>query len=248
MKILLNLVIISLLFIGCNNGEKEKDSNEGNEAGIQKGVVQEVMHVREYTYLRMLENGQEKWIAAPITAAETGKTYYYGKTMEMKNFESKDLNRTFPTIYFVEKISETEADAKLPVTREVPATDPHAANPQAVSPDATKPVIEKKSVTIEKEGDGITLAELFKNKESYQNKMVTVKGEVTKFNPAIMKTNWIHLQDGTDFNGEFDLTATTSAELKVGEVVTLKGKVTLNKDFGAGYFYAIILEDAQIVK
>ena len=239
MKILLNLTMICLLFISCNTGSKEK---EGNESGLHKAIVQEVLHVREYTYLRVLENGQEKWIAAPITAAETGKTYYYGKTMEMKNFESKDLNKTFPTIYFVEKISETEADAKLPL-----APAPNNVNPNTVSQEATKPVIEKKSVNIEKEGAGITLAELFKNKESYQNKVVTVKGEVTKFNPAIMKTNWIHLQDGTDFNGEFDLTATTSAELKVGDVVTLKGKVTLNKDFGAGYFYTIILEDAQIL-
>lgn len=244
MKILLNLTMICLLFISCNTGSKEK---EENGSGLHKAIVQEVMHVREYTYLRVLENGQEKWIAAPITDAETGKTYYYGKTMEMKNFESKDLNKTFPTIYFVEKISETEADAKLPAAREIPKTDPHGTNPQMASPEAAKPVIEKKSVNIEKEGAGITLAELFKNKESYQNKVVTVKGEVTKFNPAIMKTNWIHLQDGTDFNGEFDLTATTSAELKVGDVVTLKGKVTLNKDFGAGYFYTIILEDAQIL-
>ncbi len=239
MKILLNLAIMCLLFISCNTGSKEKDENG---SGLHKAIVQEVLHVREYTYLRVLENGQEKWIAAPITAAETGKTYYYGKTMEMKNFESKDLNKTFPTIYFVEKISETEADAKLPLA---PATN--NVNTHAASPEAAKPVIEKKSVNIEKEGAGITLAELFKNKESYQDKLVTVKGEVTKFNPAIMKTNWIHLQDGTDFNGEFDLTATTSAELKVGDVVTLKGKVTLNKDFGAGYFYAIILEDAQIL-
>ncbi|MEL4455104.1 OB-fold nucleic acid binding domain-containing protein [Lutimonas vermicola] len=239
MKILLNLSILFLLFISCNKGSK---NDRTNDSEIHQAIVQEVLHVREYTYLRVLENGQEKWIAAPITTAETGKTYYYGKTMEMKNFESKDLNKTFPTIYFVEKISETEADAKLPVIYEAPVADPHMSNPEAI-----KPVIEKASVQVENKGDAISLADLFKNKESYQNKMVTIKGEVTKFNPAIMKTNWIHLQDGTDFNGEFDLTATTSAELKVGDVVTLKGKVTLNKDFGAGYFYAIILEDAQIL-
>jgi len=88
---------------------------------------------------------------------------------------------------------------------------------------------------------------LFKNRDNYNNKTVTLQGEVTKFNPAIMNINWIHMQDGTEFNGVFDLTVTTKAEVKVGDRVTIKGKVTLNKDFGAGYFYNIIVENAEII-
>ena len=64
-----------------------------------------------------------------------------------------------------------------------------------------------------------------------------------------MSKNWIHLQDGTDFEGKFDLTITTSStDVKVDDVVTLEGIVSINKDFGYGYFYEVLLEDAKILK
>jgi len=158
----------------------------------------------------------------------------------MKNFESKDLGKTFETVYFVERISENSEEATIPLT-EIPHT-------QTTTKEATKPTIEKKEVIVKAAAGGISIAELFKNKEKYNNTIVTLKGEVTKYNPSIMNLNWIHLQDGTDFNGEFDLTLTTKAEVKIGDVITVKGKVALNKDFGAGYLYAIIVEDTELIK
>ena len=113
---------------------------------------------------------------------------------------------------------------------------------------AQKPAIEKKVVEAPKVEGAITLAELFQNKEKYKGQKVIVTGQVTKFNPAIMNTNWIHLQDGTDFQGEFDLTLTTADELKVGDKVALQGDVVLNKDFGAGYYYKIIIENAVVLR
>jgi hypothetical protein len=234
MKLFAKLLVMLLVFSACNNDKKSSDSNPSD---IHEVLVQEVLHVREYSYIRVLENGQEKWIAAPITAVEIGGTYYIGKTMEMQNFESKDLNKTFETIYFVEKISTTAEDTKLPLT----------TNPHPVNPEATKPTIEKKEVKVETSDGSISLAELLKNRDNYNNKIVTLQGEVTKFNPAIMNINWIHMQDGTEFNGVFDLTVTTKAAVKLGDRITIKGKVTLNKDFGAGYFYNIIVENAEII-
>ncbi|MEI7897164.1 MAG: hypothetical protein WCJ26_09020 [bacterium] len=61
-----------------------------------------------------------------------------------------------------------------------------------------------------------------------------------------MKKNWIHIQDGTEFSGKFDLTVTTDAEAAVGQTITLEGKITLNKDFGYGYAYEVLMEDATI--
>ena len=234
MKLFTKLLVLLLVFSACKNDEKSSDTNPTD---IHKVIAQEVLHVREYSYIRVLENGQEKWIAAPITTIEIGSTYYIGKTMEMQNFESKDLNKTFETVYFVEKISSTAEGAKLPLT----------TNPHPVNPEATKPTIEKKEVKIEASEGTISLSELFKNKDNYNNKIVTLQGEVTKFNPAIMNLNWIHMQDGTEFNEVFDLTVTTKAEVKVGDKISIKGKVTLNKDFGAGYFYKIIVENAEII-
>ncbi|MDF1518203.1 MAG: hypothetical protein P1P79_09680 [Lutibacter sp.] len=239
MRIYLSYFVLFALFISCDSSKKS-DKDKEESAAIHKVIAQEVLHANQYSYVRVLENGKENWIAAPTTAIEIGKTYYYGKTMEMKDFESKDLNKTFETIYFVEKISESSEDASVPLT-----VNPH---PQNTTTEATKPTIEKKEIAIEAIANGISIAELFKNKEKYNNTVVTIKGEVTKYNPEIMGVNWFHVQDGTDFNGEFDLTVTTAAELKIGDVVTIQGKVALNKDFGAGYVYDIIVENATLVK
>lgn len=73
---------------------------------------------------------------------------------------------------------------------------------------------------------------------------------VVKFNPAVMGKNWIHLQDGSGDAGKGtnDITVTSMEEVAKGQVVTLKGTMRTNKDFGSGYTYAIIVEDAKIVK
>ena len=63
-----------------------------------------------------------------------------------------------------------------------------------------------------------------------------------------MNQNWIHLQDGSSNSGEFDFTITTAEEAKVGEIITVEGIITLDKDFGAGYFYSIIMENGTVSK
>ena len=68
-----------------------------------------------------------------------------------------------------------------------------------------------------------------------------------KVNQAVMGKNWVHVQDGTDDAGNFDLTITTQDMAAIGEEVVFKGKLTLNKDFGAGYSYEVIMEDAVLV-
>ena len=243
MKNILNLLVILLLFLSCNN---EKTTKTTDEPEIHKGIVQDVLHVREYSYILILEDGQEKWLAAPITNVERGGTYYYSKTMEMQNFESKELNKSFETLYFIEKISATEDDVKLPLTTN-PHLSPMVSNEQTVTKEAPKPVIDKKDVKVTASEGAISIAELFKNRETYNNTVVRLRGEVTKYNPAIMNVNWLHMQDGTEYNGEFDLTVTTTATVQVGDVLTIEGKVTLNKDFGAGYVYNIIIENAAIL-
>jgi hypothetical protein len=61
-----------------------------------------------------------------------------------------------------------------------------------------------------------------------------------------MNRNWIHLKDGS--KDEYDLVITSEHAIPEGHTVTLKGTVALNKDFGAGYKYAIIVEDAHLLR
>jgi len=151
----------------------------------------------------------------------------------MTNFVSKELKRTFPSILFVDKFSDQPIVAKISVADS-------AKGKQAPAP--------KDGIKVEKAEGGITIAELYANKDSYAGKTVKIRGEVVKFSPDIMKTNWVHLQDGTSSNGSFDITITTDDVTKVGDVATFEGTVTLKKDFGAGYFYEVIIEKADLLK
>jgi hypothetical protein len=107
--------------------------------------------------------------------------------------------------------------------------------------------VEKQDISVKPAEDGITIAELFARKDSYAGKTVKIRGQVTKYNAAIMKKNWVHIQDGSEYSGKFDLTATTEMETAVGEVITIEGTVALNKDFGYGYSYDVLLEDSKIL-
>ena len=113
---------------------------------------------------------------------------------------------------------------------------------------AAKVDIEKKDVKPEPCQGCITISGLIGNKESYSGKVVRMRGTVTKVNPEIMGKNWIHIQDGTEANGVFDLTITSSGMAEVGETVTFEGKILLNQDFGFGYNYDILMSDAKQIK
>jgi hypothetical protein len=96
----------------------------------------------------------------------------------------------------------------------------------------------------------MTVAEVWAKRASLGGKPVTVRGKVVKFNGGIMGRNWLHIQDGSGKaeDGTHDLTMTSDAVAKVGDVVTLTGTVAVDKDFGAGYSYAVIVEGATIVR
>jgi hypothetical protein len=91
----------------------------------------------------------------------------------------------------------------------------------------------------------ITIAGLIENKKSYSGKIVTIKGVVTKINPEIMGRNWVHIQDGTGYNGAFDLTLTTQIMVQIGDTVTFEGRIELDRDFGYGYVYNVLMEDSK---
>jgi hypothetical protein len=65
-----------------------------------------------------------------------------------------------------------------------------------------------------------------------------------------MGKNWAHLRDGSGSaaDNSNDVLVTTKDQTKVGDVVTAKGVVHLDKDFGAGYTYKVLVEDAALQK
>ena len=94
------------------------------------------------------------------------------------------------------------------------------------------------------------VSEIFTETEKLNGKTVRIQGKVVKFSPMIMGRNWIHLQDGTGdpMSNTHDLVVTTSEQVKVDDVITIEGTLAFNKDFGAGYKYVAIVEEAKTVK
>ena len=109
-------------------------------------------------------------------------------------------------------------------------------------------VATKADIKIEPCADCITIGRLVTDMKSFSGKKIRVKGVVTKVNEAIMDKNWIHIQDGTEAEGVFDLTVTSSQSVSVGDTVTFEGKIALDKDFGYGYFYNILMEEGELLQ
>jgi hypothetical protein len=231
MKLISFIAGIMMLCLTCQSKQGSGNENVSNPNNHEV-IVKEVVQVSGYTYLNVTENGKDLWLAGPTSDAKVGETWYYEKGFEMTNFKSKELNKTFESIMFIEKISKE------------PFPDPKTA--KATSPGSSKSNITKKEIKISPASGGISISELYSGKESFSGKTVKIKGLVTKFSPAIMGINWIHIQDGTESKGSFDLTVTSNSVVNVGDTLTFEGSITLNKDLGYGYFFDIIMENATI--
>ena len=233
LKSLLIISTIAMFSVSCQLGQSPQQITQ-EMPGVHKAVVLEVIQTTNYTYLHVEETNGDKWLALPSMEAKANEVYYYTGGMEMNNFESKELGRTFPRVYFIEAVSKSPT-----LSKSDEAAYPHSSR---------NPKPEKQSVEVQPAKGGVTIAELYKNKSSYVDKKVRIKGKVVKFNANIMNKNWVHLQDGTEFSGKFDITATTDTEVSVGNVITLEGIIKLDKDFGYGYSYEILLEEAIIIE
>jgi hypothetical protein len=218
---------ITILLSSC-----QPKQNAQLQPGVHKVVVNEVIQTMNYTYLFVADNGVDKVLAVSKMQANPGETYYYTGGFEMNDFESKELNRTFKSVYFLESVSSSPD-----IMAKEPAKEPHSTG---------KLNVEQQDITVKPAEGGITIAELYARKDSYAGKTVKIRGQVTKYNAAIMKKNWVHIQDGSEYSGKFDLTATTEMEAAVGDIITIEGTVAIDKDFGYGYSYELLLEDSKI--
>ncbi|MDG1803865.1 hypothetical protein [Flavicella sp.] len=217
-------LFIAVSLIAC---EKEAKKNKKESSFAHEVVAKEIIQVSGYTYVRSEENGKEVWLAAPSFEGKVGQTYYFNEGLEMVQFKSKELNRTFESILFLQKIHKDPngKDKTVPVVK-------------------AKPLPKTDNIKIEKVEGVTTVAELFGNLSKFKGKKIRVKGKVTKFNAMIMNKNWIHLEDGTKYGSDYDLIITSKETFEVGDVVTLEGIVATNIDLGYGYKYKVLIQEA----
>jgi hypothetical protein len=228
-------VILTIFLAGQNVPAMQQTGPAPKSAADNSlsGKVVETMNSGAYTYMLLEKDGTKTWVAVPHMVVKKGQTVSLQPGALMENFRSSTLNRTFEKIYF-------SAGPSAPMGAEM------------TTGSKGKVIIPKEKIKVEKATgpNAYTIAEIYKNISRLDGKEDVVRGKVLKVSQAIMGRNWLHLQDGTGDaqKGTEDLVVTTKDNPSVGDVVTASGTISKNKDFGSGYKYKAIIEDAQIKK
>lgn len=116
----------------------------------------------------------------------------------------------------------------------------------AKAPATSEPIRVEKA----KGENAYTVGELYEKSAALDKKTVTVRGKVVKVSKMIMGKNWVHLRDGSGdpAKGTNNIVVTSQGDPKTGDVVTARGTLHKDKDFGAGYKYPVILEEGTFQK
>ena len=211
------------------------------------GTVFERIDAATYSYLRLKTADGEVWAAVPATPVDVGASVTVVEPMKMSKFESKTLGRTFDLIYFGRLQGQEGAAPMGGGAMGGGQGDPQAAEALAAH---GAPAPAAADVHVDKAEEGFSIAEIWAQKAELGGKQVIVRGKIVKYNANILGKNWIHLQDGTGdpTSATHDLAVTTKDEATVGDVVTVTGTLQLDQEFGAGYAYAAIVQDAKLTK
>ena len=251
-----------LVLAGCSKndggGQQAETATTASDPAAQpaadpnmwNGTVVETMNAGGYTYVLLDKGSEQIWVAGPETAIAVGDKVVMSPGMAMPDFESKSLERTFDVVYFVGGIEKDDGHGH--------GASAHGGQPAGGMPPAgmgaagdagSHMATERAKVEgVAKADGGYTVAEIFVNAADLKDQTIKVRGRVVKFTPNIMGTNWIHIQDGTGAEGTHDLTVTTNASAKTGDVVLVEGPLSVDRDFGAGYRYPVIIEGATVPK
>lgn len=213
-------------------------------AGGISGKVVETMNAASYTYVLIDTGAKKSWVAAPQFEVKVGDSAAIADAMPMKNYQSKTLNRTFDVVYFSGNISVNGAPAAPSTTAPIPAPSTAVLPPgQRTMPAKTAPDL----TGIKRAENGQTVAEVITGKTKFAGRPIAIRARVVKYNAQILGKNWLHIRDGSGAPGTNDLTVTTTATAKVGDLVLVTGKLGTDRDFGSGYKYPLIIEDATVV-
>jgi hypothetical protein len=269
MRRLFAVLAVALAVAGCKKKEPAPPPGAPAAPGAMapaptaaaslKGKVLERLDAPPYSYLKLQTAQGEAWAAVPKTEIATGQEVTVSGAMPMTGFESKTLKRKFDTVYFG-TIGGDAAQAQAAAPAAAPAAmggeqmgAPNMGGPNMAAQHAAAAAgpTEVADVKVAKASgaDARTVAEIHAQRTALKEKPVTLRGKVVKFNEGIMGRNWIHLRDGTGTAGkDNDITITTGDHASVGDVVVVKGTVRIDKDFGSGYAYPVIVEDAKVTK
>jgi len=267
------LAIISGM-IACGNGtsktepaaptdQPSRTSSQAPDAlqlATGSGKVVETLDASRYTYIRLDDGaGNETWAAVPKTQLEIGEQIELKGGIVMRNFNSQTLNRTFDSVTFATGVIRAAGDKNVQVQAATMAdsdvmrsgmpahglTSPSMGGSNRATVPFTDIKVEKSTAQ-----NGYTVVELFEKAAALNKQKITVRGQVVKINPDIMGRNWLHIQDGTGdpAKNTHDLAVTSADIAEIGAIISIEGILAADKDFGSGYRYDVIVEDATLVK
>ncbi len=232
-------------------------------AQVVQGKVAEKIDVTQYSYLRLTrEGGAEVWAAVPKADVAVGATVTVHDPQLMRGFTSSTLGRQFDEIYFGSLEASAGSGAGMP------GQSPHGRNPNqptgasgAVPPPSEggsdphrSPVAGGDDVKVGEVAcapgpNGRSIAEVYAQKVELRGKRVRVCGVVVKAVPGVLGRTFVHVRDGSGAAGQgtHDLTLTTTERPEPGQTVLYEGEVAVDRDFGSGYRYPVLIEDATSV-
>ena len=117
------LFVAAIAFSGLSASQEAQAPVDG----IRTATVKEMQTAGNYVYLLVVEEGKESWLATTpgfVTDIKEGDVIEYLGEVEMQDFHSKALNRTFDSLWFVSQIRKRKDDATDGSASEVPAENP----------------------------------------------------------------------------------------------------------------------------
>jgi hypothetical protein len=91
-----------------------------------------------------------------------------------------------------------------------------------------------------------TVAQVHQNKAALAGQTIEAQGKVIKANNGILGYNFIHIQDGTTAGSDDKLIIRSKQTADVGSEVKISGTVVVDRDFGSGYMYPLLIEEATV--
>jgi len=214
-------------------------ANEAMPEDISQGKILKIVDVMGYNYLKVDQNNTIRWVAIAKAPVKVGDIIGYDTKTIMKNFKSKQLNKTFDEIIFANSVYLSQKNNKLKTLKSSLALTEETHKPEPVH---KKPFTEKEFYTVE---------EVHLYRKELNGKTIKVKAKVYKVSHSIMKRDWVHLGDGTGneqaLTDDFVVT-TQQSDLQAGQEVVATSTIVIDKNFGYGYFYEVLGENASFDK
>lgn len=243
-------ILLSAGLTSCKQGPKEEapspvetqvtaDGEENVVMDIHKVTVDQTITGDKYLYMKVSEGDREYWAATGKADIAEGETYFYNEALVQVDFESRELNRVFDTLYLITQLVPESHGTDMKPIDKVPVPPAEAMESKTKRGGFHSSPLAGKATRL-------TIAELLQDPAAYEDQVVELTGTCTKINEAILGRNWLHLKDGTA--DDKDLVVTSADAVDPGSEITIRAIVQLNRDFGAGYSYDVLLEEGKIIR